>query len=68
MKRARQVFLLVITTALAVSSVSALEGSREVPARLLPVPDTVSLAMQAGSLQTPIRAPLQVSLLDDLAV
>jgi epsilon-lactone hydrolase len=48
MKRTRQVFLLVITTALAVSSVSALEGSREIPARLLPVPDTVSPAMQAA--------------------
>ena len=54
MKRTRQVFLLVITTALAVSSVSALEGSREIPARLLPVPDTVSPAMQAAAGAPPL--------------
>ena len=48
MKRTPQVFLLVITTAFAVNSVSALEGSREIPARVVPVPDTVSPAMQAA--------------------
>jgi hypothetical protein len=44
----KRVFLLAITTALAVSSASALEGSREIPARVLPVPDTVSPGMQAA--------------------
>ena len=48
MKCTLQVCLLVMTTALAVTSVSAFEGSREIPARLLPVPDTVSPAMQAA--------------------
>jgi len=37
-----------MTIALAVTSVSAFEGSREIPARLLPVPDTVSPAIQAA--------------------
>jgi hypothetical protein len=58
MKRRRQVFLLVITTALAVSSVSALEGNREIPARLLPVPDTVSPASSATAV---LEHPSKVS-------
>ncbi len=48
MKCTRQVFLLAVITALAVGSASALEAAREGPARLLPVPDTVSPAMQAA--------------------
>jgi hypothetical protein len=52
MKRTRQVFLLVVTTALAISSVSALEGSREIPARLLPVPDTVRGRGKSGPRRT----------------
>jgi len=37
----------IITTALAVSSASALDPSRQLPARTLPVPDTASPALQA---------------------
>jgi len=48
MKCARRSLLPIITTALAVSPAVALEGSREIPAHLLPVPDTVSPAMQAA--------------------
>jgi hypothetical protein len=59
MKRRRQVFLLVITTALAVSSVSALEGNREIPARLLPVPDTVSPAKLPALRHCRFGTPIQ---------
>ena len=48
MKCTRQVFFLVVATALAITSASALEGTGRIPARPLPVPDTVSPAMQAA--------------------
>jgi monoterpene epsilon-lactone hydrolase len=47
MKTAQLICLLVVTTALATGSGSALENARQVPARALPVPDTASPAMQA---------------------
>jgi epsilon-lactone hydrolase len=48
MERTRQLCFLFVATALAVGTANALEGGREIPARLLPVPDTVSPAMQAA--------------------
>jgi epsilon-lactone hydrolase len=47
MKSARLRCLLVIATAVAVSSGSAQENVRQVPARALPVPETASPALQA---------------------
>ncbi len=47
MKSTRLICLVVIAAALAAGAVSALENSREVPARALPVPGTASPAMQA---------------------
>jgi acetyl esterase/lipase len=55
MKSVRLICLLVVTTALAVGSGSALENVRQVPARALPVPETASPALQAviGAPQPP---------------
>jgi len=53
MKSMREIYLLVFMIALAVCPVGALENTREVPAHVLPVPDTVSPTMQAA-----IGAPL----------
>ncbi len=47
MGSARLMYLLVVATAVAVSSGSALENVRQVPARALPVPETASPALQA---------------------
>jgi len=47
MKYARLISLLIISSALTVGSISALENIRQVPARAVPVPETASPAMQA---------------------
>jgi acetyl esterase/lipase len=47
MKSVRLVCLLAVTTVLGVGVGSALENSRQVPARALPVPETASAGMQA---------------------
>ena len=47
MKYARPIWLLVVAAAFAAGSGWALENIRQIPARSLPVPETVSAAMQA---------------------
>src|SRR5580704_6002741 len=46
MKYARPIWLLVVAAAFAAGSGWALENIRQIPARSLPVPETVSAAMQ----------------------
>jgi len=47
MKSARLAGLLIVTTVLAAGFGRALDSGRQVPARMLPVPETASPALQA---------------------